>query len=421
MAGIGKAPKIIIKGTTQDIDLGEYHFENFRYIEDINQGFPTIEFALTDNLYELLRKLVYGDEELIIQEFEQDKFKFNQKSFRIKSIGSLGLQPKPAAKQTVKIIAIDKNYDSILKNQKSYYFKKGEVKKISDLLENFLSGLGIVETDIFKINITPTAPIMEHGFQNLFIPYSRDAMKVIRKLSNYAVQPDGTGAFIFFINRRGLNFVPVSTLFKDVTDETPKIQVTDIRENYGINNLKLSPFNAFTNFITGHEKKVMGFNLLEKDYNIINYSANGQYIEHSKYIDSGKKTSNIKTMPITGMATHSVPFLKEFSKGNIKTYFTPLDDPLMLKGFADRLQYSQMFTYNIETEIDFIQEMPDLAVGEIVNVEFKTSQEDSWESLNGGWLLKSMAYSYPGDNATLKLTRIGIGSLPEVFTKMGEV
>ncbi|MFA5158869.1 MAG: hypothetical protein WC451_06860, partial [Patescibacteria group bacterium] len=171
----------------------------------------------------------------------------------------------------------------------------------------------------------------------------------------------------------------------------------------------------------GHEKRVMGFNLMEKDYNIINYSANAKYIEHSQYIDKPETVSNITTMPITGMASHSVPFSKDFAKGNVKVYFTPLDNPAMLKGFADRLYYSQMFTYNIETEIDFIQVMPDLAVGEMVNVEFKTMDEDSWESLNGAWLLKSLSYAYPGDNVTMKLTRIGIGTLPEGFyTKVGE-
>ncbi len=74
MQGLGDAPKIKIKGAKQDIDLGSYHFENFRYVEDINLGFPTIEFALRDNTYKLLREGLYGDEELVVEEFKVNRF-----------------------------------------------------------------------------------------------------------------------------------------------------------------------------------------------------------------------------------------------------------------------------------------------------------------------------------------------------------
>jgi hypothetical protein len=420
MAGIGTSPQIIIKGTKQDIDLGGFHFENFRYIEDINAGFPTIEFALKDNLFTLLRGGLFGDEELIIEEFASDKFTFTKKSFRIKSIGALGVEPRPAAAQTVKLIAIDKNYDAILKNQKSVYFTAAEKKKPSDLLKKLLTQVGIEAQTNFSINIDDTAPLKEYGFQNMFIPYSRDPMKVIRKLCNYAMAPDGTGAFTFYINRRGLYFVPLSKLFIPTTDTTPYLQITDFMENYGINDVKLSTFNAFSNFITGHEKKVMGFNLLEKDYNSIFYKPNAKYTEHSQYADKAEQTSNVQTMPLSMQKSGSIPFSKDFITGNVKVYFTPMDDPLMLKAFADRLHYSQMFNYVMEIDVDMMQIMPDFAIGEMVNVEFVTGDADRWVELNGGWLLKSFSYIYPGDNCQLKLTRIGIASLPDKYVKQGE-
>jgi hypothetical protein len=422
MQGIGDAPKITIKGHKQDISLSNWHFENFRYVEDINLGFPTIEFALRDNTYKLLREGLFGDEELIVEEFVRDQFKFDKKSFTIKSIGSLGEEPKPMASQVVKLLAIDKNYDSILKNQKSVYFLSSEKKKISDLLKKLLTQVGIVEAENFKLVIEETAPLLDQGFQNLFIPYSRDPMKVMRKLSNYAMTPDGTGAFTFFINRRGLNFVPVSKLFVDIVkDKTPYLRISDIRQTYGISSAKLSTFNAFSNFITGHEKKIMGFNLYEKEYNSIWYKPNAKYIEHSEYIDKPEIVSNVKTMPLPQVAnSNAIPFSKDFITGNIKTYYTPLDNPMALKAFGDRLYYSQMFNYVLELNVDLIQTMPDFAIGEMVDVEFFVTDKDSWSALNGGWLLKSFAYTYPGDNVTLKLTRIGIGTLPEQYIKVGE-
>jgi len=415
------APKIKIKGSKQEIFLDNYDFLNFVYVEDINLGFPTIEFAVRDTLFTLLREGLYGDEELIIEEFINDKFKFDKKSFKIKSIGSVGASTKPGTSQTVKIIAIDKNYDSILKNEKSIYFLPTEKKKISDLLKKLLTQVGIVETENFKINIEDTMPLLDQGFNNLYIPYSRDAMKVIRKLTNYAVTPNGTGAFVFFINRRGLNFLPIDKLFIDVTDDTPYIQITDVNSNYGINSCKLSTFNAFSNFIIGHEKKIMGFNLSEKDYDIITYSPNAKYIEHSDYIDKSENISNVKTMPVLQVPnSNAIPFLTDFMKGNTKCYYTPLDNPAVLKAFADRLYYSQMFNYVLELDVDMVQIMPDLAIGEMVNINFMTTDADKWATLNGGWILKSMAYSYPGDNVVMKLTRIGIGSLPDQYIKVGQ-
>ena len=415
------APKIKILGAKQEISLNDYNFLNFRYIEDLNLGFPTIEFAIRDNLFTLLRDGLFGDEELIIEEFINDKFKFDKKSFRIKSIGSAGVAPKPGAAQTVKLIAIDKNYDALLKNQQSVYFLPTEKKKISDLLKKLLTQVGIVEAENFTINIEDTTPLADQGFNNLFIPYSRDAMKVMRKLCNYAAAPDGTGAFVFFINRRGLNFVPINKLFVDVNEDTPYLQITDMATGYGISSVKLSTFNAFSNFITGHEKKIMGFNLLEKDYNIISYNPNAKFIEHSEYIDKPEVSSNVKTMPVPQMAnSNSIPFSKEFLKGNIKCYYTPLDNPMALKAFADGLYYSQMFNYVLEVDVDMTSGMPDWAIGEMVNVEFKTSDADKWSAVNGGWLLKSFCYTYPGDNVILKLTRIGIGTLPEDYIKIGE-
>ncbi len=334
----------------------------------------------------------------------------------------MGTQPKPMSSQVVKLIAIDKNYDSILKNQKSVYFLPDEKKKVSDLLKKLLDQTGIVEAENFKINIEETAPLLSQGFHNLFIPYSRDPMKVIRKLCNYSMTPDGTGAFVFFINRRGLNFVPVSKLFVDIIpDKTPSIRIADIRQTYAIDHAKLSTFNAFSNFITGHEKKILGFNLAEKEYNSISYSPNAKYIEHSEYIDKPEALSNVKTMPLPQVAnSNAIPFSKDFLKGNIKCYYTPLDNPLALKAFGDRLYYSQMFNYVLEIEVDMIQVMMDLAIGEMVDINFFVSDQDTWSTLNGGWLLKSLAYTYPGDNVIMKLTRIGIGTLPENYVKVGE-
>lgn len=415
-------PKIKIIGSKHDIPLYDFKFLNFRYIEDMNQGFPTIEFALRDNLFGLLREELFGDEELIIEEFEQDQFKFVGKSFRIKSIGSMGKEPKPATAQTVKIIAIDKNYDSILKNEKSLYFLPTEKKKISDLLNKLLTQVGIIKSTNFDIKIEPTAPLLEQGFGNLFIPYSRDPMKVMRKLCSYAATDDGTGSFVFFINRRGLKFVPVSQLFVDVTDKTPSIQITDSLSNYGINDFKLSTFNAFTNFVTGHEKKIIGFNLIEKDYDSISYRPDAKYKEHSEYIDKAEVASeHIKTMNLSTMInSNHIPFSTDFIRGNIKVYYTPLDNPKALKAYADGLYYAQMFNYILEIDVDMIQEMPDFAIGEMINIEFKTNDSDAWSTLNGGWLLKSFAYTYPSDNLILKLTRIGTGTLPTKYVTVGE-
>ena len=424
MADFGTAPQITIKGRKGDILLTDYHFENFRYIEDINSGFPTIEFGLKDNLFDLLREGLFGDEELVIDLFQRGDLKFEKKSFRIKSLGSKGVKPRPAGFQTLKLIAIDQTYDSILKNKQSIYFLPSEKKKISDLLKKLLSTVGIKETASpkFKIDIEETAPLVEYGFQNLFIPYSRDPIKVIRKLSNYATTPDGTGGFIFFINHRGLYFKPISRLFVDVTPSTPTIQITDFVANYGINELRLSTYNAFSNFVTGHEKKVLGFNLLEKDYNSIWYKPNARYIEHSQYIDKPEVSSNIKTMPIPQMAgkSISIPFSKDFLRGNIKCYYTPLDNPLALKAFADKVYYSQMFNFVLELNIDMLQQMFDFAIGDMINVIFQTSDVDKWDTLNGGWLLKSLSYIYPSDNTQMKLCRIGIGSLPDKYVKVGE-
>ena len=420
MAGIGTAPKIKIKGTKQDIDLGNFHFENIRYIEDINAGFPELEIGLKDNLFTLLRGGLFGDEELIIEEFISDKFSFTNKSFRIKSIGALGVQPRPAAAQTVKLIAIDKNYDAILKNQKSVYFTTSEKKKPSDLLKKLLTQVGIKEQTNFSINIADTAPLKEYGFQNMFIPYSADPMKVIRKLCNYSMSPDGTGAFTFYINRRGLYFVPLSKLFVRTTTTTPYLQITDFLENYGINSIKLSTFNSFSNFVTGNEKKILGFNLLEKDYNYIWYKPNAKYTEHSQYADKAEQTSNVKSMPLFQRSSSSIPFSKDFMTGNVKTYYTPLDSPQQLKAFGDSLYYGQMLSYTLEVDIDFTQIMPDFAIGEIVNIDFFTSDADRWVELSGPWLLKSLSYTYPGDNCLLKLVRIGSSSLPEQYVRIGE-
>jgi hypothetical protein len=364
---------------------------------------------------------LYGDEELIIEELENDRFKIINKSFKIKSLATLGQKPKPVAAQTVKLIAIDKVYDSILKRQKSVYFLPTEQKKISDLLQKFLDENGIFETENFKINIENTAPLKDEGFGNLFIPYSRDAMKVIRKLCNYAMTPDGTGAFVFFINRRGLHFVPISKLFVATTENSPSLQVTDLSETYDVVNLKFSPFNAFTNFITGHEKKIMGFNLLEKDYNYVLYKPNAQYKEYSQYEEKPEVVSNVQTMSVAmGNNASSIPFQKDFMAGNIKVYYTPLDNPLGLKAFGDKIYYSQMFNYNLEMEVNMLTEVMDFTIGEMVNVEFPISETESWSELNGGWLLKSMIYNSPGDKFLLKLTRIGIGTLPGQYVKIGE-
>ena len=416
-------PIIKIKTTTgQDISLNNNKYLNFRYIEDINLGFPTIEFALRDNLFTLLRLGLFGDEELIMEEFINDQFIFKNKSFKIKTIGSAGIKPKPASAQTLKFIAIEKNYDSILKSENSIYFLPNERKEISKLLEKLLNQVKIEETIDFKFNITPTIPLLDQGFGNLFIPYSCDALKVIRKLANYAIDNDGNGGFVFFINRRGLNFVPINTLFRKITDTTPYIQITDMTEDYGIKSLKLSTFDAFNNFITGHEKRIMGFNLLEKEYNTISYNPDATYIEYSEYENKKLKSANIKLMPTTlGTETKSIPFHKDFIKGNIKTYYTPLDNPKALKAFGDKLYYSQMFKYVLELNLNMTQKMPDFAIGEMVNVEFFTKDADKWVTLNGGWLLKSFCYTFPGDDIILELVRIGIGALPDKFTNLGEI
>lgn len=420
--------KLKIIGSRRDLTLDDYGFLNFLYTEDINLGFPTLELSVRDNLFTALQEDLYGDEEILIEEFKSSAFKFTNKSFKIKSIGSAGVSPRPASAQTVKLVAIDKNYDALLKNETSIYFSPNDIKKVSDLIIKLLANVGITNSagdsqlSGFDVNIVPTAPIVDEGFQNLFIPYNRDIMKVVRKLCNYAVTVDGVGSFVFFINKKGLYFVPISSLFKPTTEDSPHLLITDGTDRYGIRSVKLSPFNAFSNFIMGHEKRIMGFNLLEKDYNIIRYAPNAKYREYYNYEEGQELQSNLTTMPLSEVGnSNSIPFAKDFLKGHTKTYFTPLDNVLMLKGFADKLYYSQMFNYVLEVELDVVSNMPNFNIGEMVLVEFKTTDVNKWSEVNGGWLLKSFAYGYPGDSVVLKLVRIGSAQLPDThFVRLGE-
>ena len=133
-------PKIQITNSNNVvISLDNYAFQNFKYTEDINMGFPTIEFGLQDNLNFLQRDGIYGDELIEVIDFTESFFKIENKQFKIKAIGSVGLYPKISSKQDVKIVCVDKIYDNIIKSSQSVYFKSGEKKIITDLIKKFLS------------------------------------------------------------------------------------------------------------------------------------------------------------------------------------------------------------------------------------------------------------------------------------------
>jgi len=412
MASLPKIEIINVRG--EKIDLGEFAFQNFRYTEDINLGFPMIEFSLQDNLYQLLKERLYGDEILRVIEFQEDSFKIMNKEFKIKSFGSLGEGVKISSRQNLKLIAVDKIYDNIIKNTQSIYFLPAEKKIITDLIKKFLKINGIVETNDFKINIpVPTIPLKEKGFYNLYIPYSKDALKVIRKLANYSVSSDNRGGYIFFINRYGLYFIPVYKLFEagnplnyksnDTNNHFPRLRITEENQLYSFKTVKLSTYNAFTNFVTGHEKRIFGFNSTQKDYNYVKYLTNATYKTYDEYTETDAQSSQVK------LDGDRLPFLKEFSEGNKTSYYTPLDDISFLKAFGDNLYYAQMFNYNLDIELQGTTGMHDFQVGNIVDVEFATKAADRWDSLSGGWLLKTFDYIYPGNHISLKLTKMGSG------------
>jgi hypothetical protein len=299
-----------------------------------------------------------------------------------------------------------------------------EKKKISDLIWKLLDTTGITINRVaqvpeFYINIVDTSLLVDGEGENIFFPYGQDTVKMMRKLCTYAATPSNVGGYIFFINKKGINFCPINTLFKSVSADTPYLQIADV--NCGIKNLKLSTFNAFSNFLIGHNKKIFGFNLLEKDYNIINYKPNAKYVEWSNYEEKQESSAEIVTMPVSTGIASSLPFSKNYLSGNTKTYFTTAYSPIPLKAFGDGLFYSQMFNYNLEVDKLLGDSMDNFTIGEMVNVDFRNTDMSAWESINGGWLLKSFSYLYPGDHCTLKLTRIGIGNLPETeFIRINE-
>jgi len=405
-------PKIQITNSNNVvISLDNYAFQNFKYTEDINMGFPTIEFGLQDNLNFLQRDGIYGDELIEVIDFTESFFKIENKQFKIKAIGSVGLYPKISSKQDVKIVCVDKIYDNIIKSSQSVYFKPGEKKIITDLIKKFLSINGIEESTTFKINI----PVSTKPFKNnnLYIPYSKDALKVIRRLANYSISDNGNGGFVFFMNRDSLNFLPIYKLFEsgnelnynaNKNDETfPFIRVTEENQLYKFNSVKLSTYNSFTNLLSGHEKRILGFNPNQSDYNFIKYNPDASYTQYDEYKESGKKVSQIK------LDGDRIPFLKDFSKGNITTYYTPLDNIDSLKAFGDNLYYSQMFNYHLDIAMQAVTLCHNFKAGQVIFVEFSSNTYNRFDSLSGLWLLKSFDFIFPGNSINLRLTRMGSG------------
>lgn len=405
-------PKIEITNLRGEIiSLGNYDFQNFRYQEDVNLGFPIIEFSLQDNLYQLLKERLYGEETLKITEFIDGDFQILNKEFTIKSLGSAGKGSKISSIQSLKLLAIDKVYDNIIKTSQSTYFKPNEKKIITDLIKKYLIENNIIESNSFKINIpVPTKPFKN---TNLYIPYSKDVMKIFRRLANYSISTDGRGGYVFFINRDGFYFIPIYKLFEsgnelnyeaNKDDPTfPFLRITEENQIYRFKSVKLSTFNSFANFLTGHEKRIYGFNPSQGDYNIIKYGTDAQYTEYNEYSESGETTSQIK------LEGNRIPFLKDFSKGNITSYYTPLDNIDNLKGFGDTLYFSQMFNYQLDIEMQAMRSMQNFKVGQVINCEFSATGTDRWDSLSGGWLLKTFDYIFPGNAISLSLTRMGTG------------
>jgi hypothetical protein len=424
-------PEIKITNSRGEIvDLSNFAFRNFKYTEDINGGFPMIEFSLEDNMYQLLKERLYGDEVLELVDFREGNFLIPpNKKFKIKTIGSLGLTPKISSVQGIKLLAIDEVYDNMLKSSQSVWFEKGEKKIISDLLAKFLNKNNIYASQDFEISIpVPTKPLPEYGFNNLYIPYTRDIMKVIKKLANYSVTADGRGGYIFYVNRYGIYFLPIYKLFESNAaqnyqfhkedDSFPYLRITEENTLYQLKSVKLSTYNSFANFITGGRKLIYGFNNTEKDYNIVEYEVDAKYKTYDKYIKSNFITSQVK------IDNSRIPFPEAFKDGNITSYYTPLDNVDSLKAFGDTLYYSQMFNYNLDVEMNGLGTIHNFKIGDVINVEFFTTNEDKWEALNGGWLLKSFEFLYPGNNISLKLTRMatgsGLGQLPETsYTIIG--
>lgn len=363
----------------------------FKYMEDMNLGFPIVELTVAETALQKINEHIQGSEIIKIVKVKYNEFEINNMDLRVKAFG-IGTPTgnKFGGANTIKFIAHHIDQEKLMNFDKGIH--SGDVTKpkiISELVQLAYDSAGVK----LKPDVEPTEPLPKKGWWNLYIPYSANIMKVVRKLSYLAMSGSGKGAYVYYHNKDKWVFKPMEKVMGDYF-KNKEINIYEGRNDYNMREIVISPFNDFQTMSLGNIKDIYGWNYREKLFWRYGWDS-----DELKY----KMTDKMMPLKITN-ATKC-----------LRPYHTPLDERKWMKSFAESIYVSQMFNINMDLAFETTETAPglsnDFRVGDVIPVTFKVTDvpQTPYYNMSGRWLIKSNTFQFTDFNVTqsLKLTKAG--------------
>ena len=370
----------------KDNDIG-----SFKYIEDMNLGFPIIELTVPEAAFINLNKRIQGSEIIKVKNVKWNKFQLKNEEFRIKAMGiATPIMNKMGNMNYIKFIAHHINQEKLMNFDKSVY--SGDTKIISDLVKKTYEAANIR----LNLNVESTEPLPKLGWWNLFIPYSYDAMKVIRKMSHYAMSTAGRGGYLYYHNKEAMHFKSMAKVMGDKKPDE-RIDIFEGANDYIMRNISFSPFNDLQTMSMGNVKSCIGYNFQDKK--MLRYDWNSMELSYP-------------------MTDRMLQVKSTNADKCLKPYYTPCDDPKWMKAFAESMYVSQMFNVNLELNMEVtktrVGRSNNWKVGDVIEIVFKNSTpaQEKYYNMSGWWLIKTSIFAFSDSSVTQSLKLVKAGMKP---------
>lgn len=365
----------------KDKDIAE-----FRYMEDMNMGYPVLEIVIPEAVYQKLNAGLIGNDELIVKGLKYDKFKIDG-HFRVKAIGvATPIMNKPGHVNFIKLICHHMDQERLMNLDKTITCKSCALeRRVSEVVE-----LAHSEADCkLKSVVEKTEKLQNFSRWNLYIPSVMDAQKVIRKMTHSAMNTAKRGGYLYFYNRDEMHFETAERVMKNKY-KGGEIKIVEGRNDYIPYEIALSPFNDFPAITLGNKKRIYMYRYT---------------IKEPWYFDA----TNMMTYP--GLHANKITQLQSNAGKGMRAYITHCDNEDEVKAFAESMYLSQIFNINLDLKM-MVNRCANFKIGQVIPIQFlnATAEQELLHNMSDQWLIKSLTFKYTmhAVNLDLKLIRAGI-------------
>jgi len=378
---------ILITSGGQEYKLGlDKDIAEFRYMEDMNMGYPVLEIVITEALYSKLNAGLIGSGLISVKNLKYDKFEIKDTTFRIKAIGvATPIMNKPGHVNFIKLICHHLDQERLMNLNKSILPKGCPVeRRVSDVVE-----MAHTEANCKLGNIVErTMKLKDFTRWNLYIPSTADAQKVIGKMAHTAMSTSKRGGYMYFYNRDAMHFETAQRVMSNEYDE--EIKILEGRNDYVPYDIKLAPQNDFPAITLGNRKRIIAYYYTIK--------------EPWRY-----DASNLMTYP--NLHASNITQLSSNAGRGLRSYYCHCDHEDEVKAFAESMYLAQIFNISLDLKM-MVNRCGNFKIGQVIPVKFLNASPDQelYHNMSDKWLIKSLVFRYTTQavNLDLKLVRAGI-------------